>query len=43
MKLIREFGPKNQLTLGKLQTYFEKIDRYDVLDDTSNMFSRYPT
>lgn len=37
-KLLLELGPDQHLTLGRLQSYFEKIDRYDVLDDTKQMF-----
>lgn len=39
-KLLTYCGIDNKLTLGQLQSYFEKIDRYDVLDDTRQMFRK---
>lgn len=32
---------KENATLGKLQNFFEKIDRYDVLDDTFDLFGTF--
>lgn len=36
--LLSIWRKKKDSTLDKLQTFLEKIDRYDVLDDTRNMF-----
>ena len=40
-KLLSYCGPEKNLTLGQLQSYFEKIDRYDVLDDTKQLFCKF--
>lgn len=41
--LLSKWRKKNDSTLDKLQTFLEKIDRYDVLDDTRNMFCTFET
>lgn len=38
-KLLKH-GSEIKLTLGQFQSYFEKIDRYDVLEDTLRMFRK---
>ncbi len=40
-KLLELWGKEEDATLGKLQEFFEKIDRYDVLDDTMEMFGMF--
>lgn len=37
-ELLMTWKEKPDATLAKLQTFFEQIDRYDVLDDTNEMF-----
>lgn len=41
--LLSIWRKKKDSTLDKLQTFLEKIDRYDVLDDTRNMFCTFET